>query len=221
MLIEWSNLISQRWVDYLWQSESISHISHDKERNEREINALIKLTNAGLVDIAVVGNEVLLREELSESDIIEYMMRVKRAIPSDIQLGYVDAYYQFIERPKLVDACDLILCNFYPFWEGVSIDYTMSYLHNMFEVTKAVSNGKRMIVTETGWPSIGETIEEAVPSEINAMKYFIVSQEWAMQNNIEMFHFSSFDESWKIEQEGTLGTSWGLWDKNEKFKYKK
>jgi GPH family glycoside/pentoside/hexuronide:cation symporter len=152
-------------------------ISHDKERNTREIEALIKLANAGLVDIAVVGNEVLLREELSEEDLIQYINTVKGSIPSNIELGYVDAYYQFIERPKLVDACDVILCNFYPFWEGVSIDYTMSYLHNMFEVTKAVSNGKRMIVTETGWPSIGETIEEAVPSEINAMKYFIVSQE--------------------------------------------
>lgn len=196
-------------------------ISQDKERNAREIEALIKLANAGLVDIAVVGNEVLLREELAEEDLIHYINTVKGSIPSHIELGYVDAYYQFIERPKLVAACDLILCNFYPFWEGVSIDYTMSYLHNMFEVTKAVSNGKRMIVTETGWPSNGETVEDAVPSNLNAMKYFIVSQEWAAQNKVELFHFSSFDESWKVEQEGRLGASWGLWDKNEKFKYKK
>lgn len=196
-------------------------ISNDRVRNEKEINELIKLANAGLVDIAAVGNEVLHREEISEDELIEYIKRVKNAIPNHIEVGYVDSYYQFIERPILVDACDLILCNFYPFWEGADIDYSTSYLSNMLEVTKAVSKDKRIIITETGWPSLGETVENAVPSKINALKYFISSQEWAKSNNIELFHFSSFDESWKVIQEGKLGTSWGLWDKNEKFKFKK
>jgi GPH family glycoside/pentoside/hexuronide:cation symporter len=196
-------------------------ISNDKQRNEREINALIKLANAGLVDIVSVGNEVLHRGEISEVELIDYINRVKKAIPSHIEVGYVDAYYQYIERPNLVDACDLLLCNFYPFWEGAAIDYSMSYLSNMLEVTKAVSKDKRIIITETGWPSFGETVENAVPSKINAMKYFVISQEWAKSNNLEIFHFSSFDESWKVIQEGKLGTSWGLWDKNERFKFKK
>jgi GPH family glycoside/pentoside/hexuronide:cation symporter len=196
-------------------------ISNDRERNEKEIQALIKLANSGLVDIAAVGNEVLHRNEISEAELIGYIEKVKKAIPSHIEVGYVDAYYQFIERPKLLEVCDLVLCNFYPFWEGAAIDYSISYLSNMFEVTKEVSNGKRVIITETGWPSVGEVVESAIPSRINAMKYFISSQEWAKSNNIELFHFSSFDESWKVIQEGKLGTSWGLWDKNEKFKFKK
>lgn len=196
-------------------------ISKDKERNEQEINALIKLSNSGLVDIAAVGNEVLHRGEISEEELIGYINRVKNAVPKNVEVGYVDAYYQFIERPKLIDACDLILCNFYPFWEGASIDYSLTYLSNMFEITKAVSKDKRIIITETGWPSLGERIESAVPSRMNAMKYFIVSQEWAEKNNIELYHFSSFDESWKVIQEGKLGSSWGLWDKHEKFKFKK
>ncbi|MFM9944475.1 MAG: MFS transporter, partial [Bacteroidia bacterium] len=148
-------------------------ISNDKQRNESEINTLIKLANAGLVDIAVVGNEVLHRGEISESELIDYIKRVKKAIPGHIEVGYVDAYYQFIERPKLIEACDLLLCNFYPFWEGAAIDYSMSYLSNMLEVTKEINNGKRIIVTETGWPSFGEIVESALPSRINAMKYFI------------------------------------------------
>jgi GPH family glycoside/pentoside/hexuronide:cation symporter len=40
-------------------------ISDDKERNEKEIESLITMANAGLVDIAAVGNEVLHREEIS------------------------------------------------------------------------------------------------------------------------------------------------------------
>ena len=53
------------------------------------------------------------------------------------------------------------------------------------------------------------------------MAYKYIAQEWAKNNQLELFHFSSFDESWKVIQEGKLGTSWGLWDKNENFKYKK
>jgi GPH family glycoside/pentoside/hexuronide:cation symporter len=195
-------------------------IGKDKVRNEKEIAALINLANAGLVNIAAVGNEVLHRNEISEKELVDYINRVKQAIPNHIEVGYVDAYYQFLQRPLLIETCDVVLCNFYPFWEGAAIDYSVSYLHHMFELTKRASKEKKIIVTETGWPSYGETIKHAVPSRINAMKYFIVTQQWANSNHIPLFYFSSFDESWKIEHEGKVGASWGLWDKYENFKYK-
>lgn len=193
-------------------------ISNDKARNEKEIEALIKLAKSGLVNIAAVGNEVLHRNEISEQELIGYIKRVKEAVPN-ISVSYVDAYYQFLDKPNLISSCDLLLVNFYPFWEGANVDFTTSYLQNMMEVTKNVAQGKKIIISETGWPSKGETVEEAIPSEINAMKYFVSSQKWAKNNNIELFHFSSFDESWKALQEGTVGTAWGIWDKNEKLKF--
>jgi GPH family glycoside/pentoside/hexuronide:cation symporter len=193
-------------------------ISNDRNRNEKEIENLIKLAKAGLVDIAAVGNEVLHRNEISEQELIGYLMRVKEAIPS-IPVGYVDAYYQFLDRPALVSTCDVLLVNFYPFWEGANSDYALSYLQNMLEITQSAANGKKIIIAETGWPSKGESVQEAVPSEINAMHYFIAAQEWANNNAIELFYFSSFDESWKVKQEGTVGAAWGIWDKNEKLKF--
>jgi GPH family glycoside/pentoside/hexuronide:cation symporter len=89
----------------------------------------------------------------------------------------------------------------------------------MFEVTQTIAKGKKIIISETGWPSKGLSVEEAIPSEINALKFFVASQEWANNNNLELFYFSSFDESWKVKQEGTVGTAWGIWDKNEKLKF--
>ncbi len=192
-------------------------ISNDKARNEKEIETLIKLAKSGLVDIAAVGNEVLHRNEISEQELISYIKRVKEAV--NVPVSYVDAYYQFLDRPNLIASCDLLLVNFYPFWEGANIDYAASYLQNMLEVTQNVAQGKKIIISETGWPSKGETVEEAIPSEINAMKYFVSSQKWAKNNTIELFYFSSFDETWKAMQEGTVGTSWGIWDKNEKLKF--
>jgi len=171
-----------------------------------------------MVDIAVIGNEVLLRKELSVHELIEYMERVKREIPN-VQLSYVDAYYQFVENPELIDACDVILANCYPFWEGCSIDNATSYLDAMYDMVLTVAKGKHVIVAETGWPNKGAKNQDALPSKINAMRYFINVMNWAKQNNVETFYFSSFDESWKLRQEGEVGARWGLWDKNENLKY--
>ena len=194
-------------------------ISDDKERNEKEIQSLIKLAEAGLVDIAAVGNEVLHREEITEQELIGYIQRVSAALPNSIPVGYVDAYYQFLDRPALVGACDVILANCYPFWEGADNDYALNYLSRMMELTRLSANGKKVIITETGWPSKGENIESAVPSRLNAMKYFIAVQDWAKNHEIELFYFSSFDESWKIKQEGEVGAGWGIWDKSENLKF--
>ena len=89
----------------------------------------------------------------------------------------------------------------------------------MYAVTKKIANGKPVIITETGWPNKGDNTDSAVPSHINAMKYFINTNNWALKNNIEMFYFSSFDEPWKVHHEGELGQRWGLWDANENLKY--
>jgi glycoside/pentoside/hexuronide:cation symporter, GPH family len=194
-------------------------ISQDRERNEREIQALITLAQEGLVDIAVVGNEVLLRAELPEQELLAYIQRVKAAVPETVEVGCVDAYYQFLERPALVAACDVLLPNCYPFWEGADIDLAAQYLRRMVGLVKAAGGEKTVIVAETGWPGKGKSVGAAVPSSDNAMKYFVDVQQWGRREGIKIFYFSSFDEPWKLQQEGEVGTQWGLWDKDERPKY--
>ena len=195
-------------------------ISHDRERNEREIEALIQLANDGQVDIAMVGNEVLLRGELAEPELLAYISRVKAALPDDVPVGCVDAYYQFLERPALTAACDVLLPNCYPFWEGADIDVASQYLRRMYGLVKAAGGeDKRVIVAETGWPGKGQPVAAAVPSPENAMKYFIDVQQWVRSEGIKLFYFASFDEPWKLVPEGEVGTQWGLWDKDERPKY--
>jgi GPH family glycoside/pentoside/hexuronide:cation symporter len=194
-------------------------ISHDRERNEREIQALIQLARDGQVDIAVVGNEVLLRAELPEQELLAYIARVKAAVPEDVRVGCVDAYFQFLERPALTAACDVLLPNCYPFWEGADIHLAAQYLRRMHALVKAAGGEKPVVVAETGWPGRGKPVAAAVPSAENAVKYFIDVQQWARSEGVKLFYFSSFDEPWKLEQEGEVGTQWGLWDKDERLKY--
>lgn len=194
-------------------------ISGDKSRNEQEINKLVQLAKDGYVNIATVGNEVLLRNELSVKEIIDYLKKVKAMLPAGTPVGYVDAYYQFLDHPELIDHCDVILINCYPFWEGADITNSLAYLDRMYELVKAKANGKEVIVAETGWPSKGQAVEAAEPTPENAIKYFINVQQWATEKSAQVFYFSSFDETWKIRQEGGVGSRWGLWDKDEILKY--
>jgi glucan 1,3-beta-glucosidase len=193
-------------------------LGDDLEKNEKEIESLIALANEGCVDIAAVGNEVMYRKDLTEEQLIDYIERVKKALPN-IPVGYVDAYYEFSHRPNITTACDVILTNCYPYWEGCPIEYSFHHMQSMYESAKVAGNGKRVIITETGWPSEGGFLKGAIASPENAMRYFIETQVWAKLNGIESFYFSSFDESWKVGPEGAVGAYWGLWDKNEKLKF--
>lgn len=193
-------------------------LGRDAEVNEREVNGLVALAKQGLVDIAAVGNEVMYRKDLQEEELIDFINRVKQQIP-DVPVGYVDAYYEFTKRPKITEACDIILCNCYPFWEGCPFEDSLDYMREMYNQACTAANGKKVLITETGWPSFGESLQGAVPNEKNARDYFINAQLWSANDIIPMFYFSSFDESWKTGAEGTVGAYWGIWDKHEKLKF--
>ena len=194
-------------------------LGNDDEVNQKEIEGLIQLANEGFVDIAAVGNEVMYRKDLSEDELLDFIQKVKNEIPADIPVGYVDAYYEFTIKPRITEACDLILTNCYPYWEGCELDYSLAHMKSMFYQALEAGKGKKVIITETGWPSKGESFKGSHPSEVNAMKYFINSQLWSKESNIDIFYFSSFDESWKVGPEGEVGAHWGIWDKKEKLKY--
>jgi exo-beta-1,3-glucanase (GH17 family) len=193
-------------------------LGDDSEINEREVEGLIKLAKEGFVDIAAVGNEVMYRKDLSEDELLDFINRVKKELPK-IPVGYVDAYYEFIIKPRITDACDVILANCYPFWESCPAENSLNYMKQMYYQAKQAANGKPVIISETGWPSKGEELKGAFPSEKNALDYFINTQLWCMDEEIDCFYFSSFDESWKVGPEGEVGAHWGIWDKHEKLKY--
>jgi len=193
-------------------------LGNDKEKNEKEIKSIIKLAKEGYADIIAVGNEVLLRGDLTEDDIIKYIQKVKNEFPK-IPVGYVDAYFEFVNHPRLCNLCDVILANCYPFWEGYPIEHAFSYFKNMYYLAVNAAKGKKVIISETGWPNLGSPDRNAVPSYENALTYFINTFSWANQENIDVFYFASFDETWKIEKEGDVGAYWGLWDKDGKLKY--
>jgi len=190
----------------------------DRAINEREIEGVIAVARAGHADIVAVGNEVLLREDLSEDELLACIERVKQALPG-VQVGYVDAYYLFEKHPRITAACDVVMTNCYPFWEGCPREQALPYMQSMLARTRAAAPGKRVLISETGWPDQGSAFHGAVPSVEGAMRYLIDTARWARQEGIEVFHFAAFDEAWKVGAEGDVGAYWGLWDKHGQPKF--
>ncbi len=197
-------------------------IGTDPQINEREIASVIEVARAGHADIVAVGNEVLLREDMGEDELLACIRRVKdalRDVSPAVPVGYVDAYYLFELHPKITAACDVVLTNCYPFWEGCPREGALAYMQNMMRRTRAAAPGKRIVISETGWPDQGSAFHGSVPSTEGAMAYFVDTVQWAERDDIEIFYFAAFDEAWKVGAEGDVGAYWGLWDKDGQPKF--
>ena len=190
----------------------------DRTINAREVAGVIAVAQAGHADIVAVGNEVLLREDMSEDELIGYLREVKEALPG-VPVGYVDAYFLFEKHPRVTAECDVVMTNCYPFWEGCPREQALAYMQTMLARTRAAAPGKRVLISETGWPDQGSAFHGAVPGTEAAMQYFVDTAAWAEGEGIEWFHFAAYDEAWKVGAEGDVGAYWGLWDSDARPKF--
>src|ERR1019366_605682 len=193
-------------------------ISSNQAQNTVEISNLIAAANAGLVDVAIVGSEAILRNDVTVPQLIAYMQQVRQAIPSSIPVTTADVWGTFIANPSLIAASDVVFGNFYPYWEGTSISNAMCSLQQEYQQLVKASGSKTVVISETGWPSAGNAVGAAVPTVANANLFALQFLTWAHSNNIQSFYFEAFDEDWKVASEGPQGANWGLWDENASLK---
>jgi len=189
----------------------------DGAANETQIANLIDAANNGQADLVIVGNEAMSQQGLTEQQLISYIQRVKTALPG-VKIATSEIYSVFIDHPELIAAVDVVMANYYPYWEGVSVADAIPAIHDWHHYLSSLSPGKEVMVSETGWPSAGSQLGAAVPSLENANRYFVEFVSWARANNVPYFYFESMDESWKASREGPQGAHWGVWDKNGQLK---
>ena len=189
-------------------------LSSDLAANEEQISSLINIAKAGEADMLIVGSEVLLRGDLTEAKLIEYINRVKKAMPG-VPVTTAEVYSSFL-APALISAVDVVFVNYYPVWEGITIDQAVFWLDKKHQQLITASKGKKVIISETGWPSGGKEHENVIPSPENASFYFLNFVSWARDNRVDYFYFEAFDEPWKSED--SWGSNWGIWDKDGNMK---
>jgi exo-beta-1,3-glucanase (GH17 family) len=192
-------------------------LSKDLAANDKEIDALIVQAKAGNIDMVIVGSETLYRGDLAEDQLIDYIERVRQSVP-DVQVTTSDTYGELKANPRVIEACNVVMFNYYPYFEGISIDDAIPAMNGAYKDMSDMSVGKPVLISETGWPSAGEVKSKAVPSPENASEYFTGFVAWADSNQVSYFYFDAFDEAWKVKNEGAIGAHWGIWDKDGNLK---
>ena len=159
-----------------------------------------------------MGSEVLLRGDLTEQDLLAYMARVRAAVPTDIAVTTADTYSTLMAHPVVLNASDVVFANFHPYWEGLAIEQAMMAINARWSELVSAAGGKRIVISEIGWPSGGPAFGAALPTPENAARFFLEATTWARATGVEPFWFSAADEAWKASTaEGEVGRHWGLW----------
>jgi len=183
-------------------------LSTDPAYNEKEVQALVALCGTGQVDIAVVGEEALYFNYVSEQQLVNYIQRVKA---TGVTTTTSDTWGELIGHPAVTAGCDVVLANMFPYWEGQDIKVAIPYLDSCYNKVRQANLFKQIMV-ETGWPSAGETKGAAVASQDNATRFLSRFTSWAAAHNVKYYYFEAFDEPWKATHEGQVGAHWGIWD---------
>lgn len=185
--------------------------------NEEEIANLIARAKKGQVDLAILNGYGMQDGNLTPEQVLGYIQRVKAALPKK-RVAYADLYQPLLDHPEIIAAVDVVLFNHWGFWEGYPVEHAVSALDAAYQRLVAAADGKPVFVAETGWPTCGEPLGEAVPSLANANYYFLDFVTWARANRVKYFYSTAFDESWKAAYLGSHAACWGLWDQEGRLK---
>lgn len=189
--------------------------------NAREMAAGIKEANAHphTVTRVVVGNEVLLRRDLSAADLdkdIDYVRaRVKQKV------AYADVASFWFEFPQVAKHVDIVMIHLLPYWQNhpVNVNVAITRIGRTIAKTERLFPGKRISVGETGWPSRGRWRGDAAPSRVNEAIFLRKFVSLADRDHVDYNLIEAFDQDWKYHDEGIAGANWGIWTAGRQPKF--
>jgi exo-beta-1,3-glucanase (GH17 family) len=190
-------------------------VSNNAEKTRQQIATTIKYAKEypDVISAIVVGNEVLLRGELSPPDLIAYIRQVKAAVPEPVT--YADVWEFWLRYPDVQNTVDFITIHILPYWEDFPIPAALAAAHVAAirgEVAAAIP-GKEIVIGEFGWPSAGRMRGGALPSPSNQARAIAETLALAQQENFRVNIIEAFDQPWKRALEGAAGRYWGIYDR--------
>ena len=196
-------------------------VSKDKVQTKQELDTLIKLAseNQDIVKAVIVGNEVLLRGDTSDVQLLEYLKQVKAALPNT-KVTYADVWEFWLKHPAIKESTDFVTIHILPYWEDepMGIKRAINHLADVRGEVESILKDKNILIGETGWPSEGRMREDAHPSKINQALFVREFVQLAVKNNWDYNIIEAFDQPWKRVSEGAVGGFWGLFDKDRNDK---
>jgi len=194
-------------------------IDGNLEKNRIEVDTLIRVAqqNNPRVIRLMVGNEVILRDEIPKSALIDYIREVKKVANRPVSTS--ETWDVWLKNPDLVDEVDFIAMHILPYWEGIAAEDAVDYAFERYhEVAKAFPN-KPIIITEVGWPSDGQPFKHSEASVSNQARFLREFLNRADAEKVTYYIVEAFDQPWKKSIEGSAGAYWGIFNADRQPKY--
>ncbi len=189
-------------------------LSGHADKNREQVETAVGLANRypGTIRAVVVGNEVLLRGEMSPEDLAATIRAVKARV--SVPVTYADVWEYWLRNRDVASAVDFITIHILPYWEDFPIAARDAAAHvdSIRRRVVAAFPGKEVIIGEVGWPSAGRMREGALPSPANEARVIQDVLALGKRDNFRVNVIEAFDEPWKRALEGTVGGHWGLLD---------
>jgi exo-beta-1,3-glucanase (GH17 family)/cellulose synthase/poly-beta-1,6-N-acetylglucosamine synthase-like glycosyltransferase len=199
-------------------------IGNDLAKNETEIETGIKvaLANRRTIDRVFVGNEAILRDDVTANQLNAYIRRVRAALPNRIKVSTAEPWSTWLLTPEIGQYVDFIGIQLLPYWEGIAPRASFPFMEHQFQHVRDEFPEKPIIISETGWPSEGRTNKYAEASLANEAYFIRAFVQFAMVQGWDYYLMEAFDQPSKGGAEGAVGAYWGLFaaDGTPKFAFR-
>ncbi|MGA9332942.1 MAG: glycosyltransferase [Rudaea sp.] len=194
-------------------------LDHREQHNEDEIAALVDTVRKNdNVNRVIVGNEVLLRNDMGVTSLINYIDRVRAQVK--VPVSTAEPWHIWMKYPQLAKHVDFITVHLLPYWEGyprkdaIGLQVLMRY----YQLQSAFP-GKHIVIGEVGWPSSGDRFKGATASIADEGLFIRQWLNVARQRNFDYYIMEAFDQPWKEAFEHRVGAYWGIYgaDRQPKF----
>jgi glucan 1,3-beta-glucosidase len=199
-------------------------IGRDAEANAAEIERAVRLTREyrDVIDLLIVGNEVLLRRELPVERLAALLARARSE--SAVPVSYADVWEFWLRNDALRSQVDVVTVHILPYWEDepVPVEHAVEHVFSIAGRVKAHFAGQPVLVGETGWPAAGRQRDGAIPGRVNQARFAREFVARAQREGLAYNLIEAFDQPWKRALEGAMGGYWGVFDRegNPRFPWK-
>ena len=190
-------------------------INKDEDTNQLEVSSLIELSKTyPNVVRSLVGNEVILREDLSVDQLIEHIRHVRKRVSQPVSTS--EPWSIWLKHPELAEEVDFIAAHILPYWEGLPVEQALDFVFDRYRALQTAFPNKPIVITETGWPGGGQPFGQAEATRVNQARFLREFFNRAQRENITYYAVEAFDQPWKQAIEGTSGAHWGIYDADRK-----
>lgn len=186
--------------------------------DQDEVDTIIRTANEYKnVKMIFLGNETMQFKRIPEQKLIEYIIKAKTG--TSVPVGTSESIKEWNNYPKILKTVDVIGLHALPYWASVHIDEAVDWVFGQYRQIKNIAEGKPVIISETGWPSLGAQWGRSVPSLVNEARFIRELSVRAEKESVQYNIFEAIDQPWKIYDEGRAGAHWGIFDPNKNLKF--